>query len=41
MRPYRAADDVFSRGYAEVGEYELVPAESMPTRLDEVVYISG
>lgn len=24
MRPYRVSDDVFNRGYAEVGEYELV-----------------
>jgi hypothetical protein len=24
MRPYRVSDDVFSRGYAEVSEYELV-----------------
>ncbi len=24
MRPYRAEDEVFQRGYAEVGEYELV-----------------
>jgi len=26
MRPYRASDDVFERGYADVGEYELVQA---------------
>ena len=24
MRPYRASDYVFKRGYADVGEYELV-----------------
>jgi len=24
MRPYRVSDNVFKRGYAEVGEYELV-----------------
>jgi hypothetical protein len=26
MRPYRVADDVFRRGYAEESEYELVLA---------------
>jgi hypothetical protein len=25
MRPYRVSDDVFGRGYAEEGEYEIVP----------------
>ena len=24
MRPYRVSEDVFKRGYAETGEYELV-----------------
>ena len=24
MRPYRVSEDVFSRGYAEEGEYEIV-----------------
>ena len=24
MRPYRVSDDMFQRGYAEEGEYELV-----------------
>jgi len=24
MRPYRVSDDVFRRGYAEEGEYEIV-----------------
>jgi hypothetical protein len=24
MRPYRVGDDMFNRGYAEEGEYELV-----------------
>jgi hypothetical protein len=24
MRPYRVSDDVFGRGYAEEGEYEIV-----------------
>jgi hypothetical protein len=24
MQPYRVSDDVFGRGYAEEGEYELV-----------------
>ena len=36
MRPYRASDDMFSRGYAEVGEYELVQAELMARRLDRI-----
>ena len=26
MRPYRVSEDVFSRGYAEEGEYELIRA---------------
>jgi hypothetical protein len=25
MRPYRVSDDVFRRGYAKEGEYEIVP----------------
>lgn len=25
VRPYRLADEVFRRGYAEEGEYEIVP----------------
>jgi hypothetical protein len=24
LRPYRASDDIFERGYADVGEYDLV-----------------
>jgi hypothetical protein len=24
MRPYRTEDDIFQKGYAEVGEYELI-----------------
>ncbi len=27
MRPFRVSDDVFRRGYAEEGEYELVQAD--------------
>jgi hypothetical protein len=30
MRPYRVPEDVFQRGYAEEGEYELVQAGAEP-----------
>lgn len=30
MRPYRVADEVFRRGYASEGEYELVDERTTP-----------
>jgi hypothetical protein len=33
MRPYRVANDVFARGYAEAGEYELVEGDWITGRV--------
>jgi hypothetical protein len=32
MRPYRISEDVFRRGWADEGEYELVQVPKRPTR---------